>query len=323
MKTEVKQDLSKRFRLGNLKTVIVYLVMVLFFFILKPGFLSASNIRTILTQTALLGIIASGMTLAMFTGGVDMSVGTVAGVATLAALYDVAYGKMPLAVGLLIGIGLAAGIGLINGFCVSRLGVAPFVATLGTMFLAQGMQYMFTDGGQAVSYGIPKSFTFLGAGSLGPIPMPVVIYLVVFAILFVVTELTPAGRYFRGTGLNQFASELSGVRIRMYTLLSYVICSLTAAILGLVLCASQSYASPDHGGSFMMDSLLTVLLGKALMNNRISICATAFGALFLRSFENGLSMIGLPVTLLNVCKGILLVVILLLTWFAGRKKAGK
>lgn len=109
----------------------------------------------------------------------------------------------------------------------------------------------------------------------------------------------------------------------MYTLLSYVICSLTAAILGLVLCASQSYASPDHGNSFMMDSLLAVLLGKTLMNNKVSIYATAFGALFLRSFENGLSMIGLPVTLLSVCKGILLVVVLLLTWFVGKKKGKK
>ncbi len=320
MKTEVLQKRSLGARLGSLKTVLAYFVMVLFFFLLKPGYLSGSNIRTILIQTALLGIIGSGMTLAMFTGGVDMSVGAVAGVSTLAALYDVAYGHMPLAVGLLLGFGIAIGIGLINGFCVSRLGVAPFVATLGTMFLAQGMQYMFSDGGQAVSYGIPASFTFLGAGSLGPIPMPIIIYLVVFAVLFVVTELAPAGRYFRGTGLNQFASELSGVRIRMYTLLSYVICSITAAILGLVLCASQSYASPDHGSSFMMDSLLTVLLGKTLINNKVSIYATAFGALFLRSFENGLSMIGLPVTLLNVCKGILLIAILLLTWLAGRKK---
>ena len=320
MKTEVLQKRSLGARLGSLKTVLAYFVMVLFFFLLKPGYLSGSNIRTILIQTALLGIIGSGMTLAMFTGGVDMSVGAVAGVSTLAALYDVAYGHMPLAVGLLLGFGIAIGIGLINGFCVSRLGVAPFVATLGTMFLAQGMQYMFSDGGQAVSYGIPASFTFLGAGSLGPIPMPIIIYLVVFAVLFVVSELAPAGRYFRGTGLNQFASELSGVRIRMYTLLSYVICSITAAILGLVLCASQSYASPDHGSSFMMDSLLTVLLGKTLINNKVSIYATAFGALFLRSFENGLSMIGLPVTLLNVCKGVLLIAILLLTWLAGRKK---
>lgn len=321
MKTQAQLNNSKLSWLGSLKTVIAYIVMVLIFFAIKPGYLAGSNIRTILIQTALLGIIGSGMTLAMFTGGVDMSVGAVAGVSTLAALYDVAYGDMPLAVGLLLGIALAAVIGLINGFCVSQLGVAPFVATLGTMFLAQGMQYMFSDGGQAVSYGIPKSFTFLGAGSLGPIPMPIVIYLIVFAALFVVTELTPAGRYFRGTGLNQFTSELSGVRIRLYTLLSYVICSLTAAVLGLVLCASQSYASPDHGSSFMMDSLLAVLLGKTLMNNKVSIYATAFGALFLRSFENGLSIIGLPVTLLNVCKGILLVMVLLLTWLTGRKKS--
>lgn len=317
---KVEQKDAHRFRLGNLKTVLTYLLMILFFFIMKPGLLSGSNIRTILIQASLLGIIGSGMTLAMFTGGVDMSVGAVAGASTLAALYDVAYNNMPLGLGFLLGIGLAVGIGFVNGFCVSQLGVAPFVATLGTMFLAQGLQYMFSDGGQAVSYGIPEGFKFLGAGNIGFVPMPVLIFLIVFSVLFVVTELTPAGRYFRGTGLNQFASELSGVRIRMFTLLSYVICSLTAAILGLVLCAAQSYASPDHGSSFMMDSLLAVLLGKALMNNKISIYATAFGALFLRSFENGLSMIGLPVTLLSVCKGVLLVAVLLLTWFAGKRK---
>ena len=174
----------------------------------------------------------------------------------------------------------------------------------------------------SISYGFPATYKFLGSGSLGPFPMPLVLFLVLLAALVLATEYAPAGRYLRGTGLNQFASELSGVKIRSFTLLSYVLSSLLAAVLGLVLGASQAYVSPDHGSSFLMDSLLVVLLGKTLVGGRISIYATAFGALFLRSFETGLSMIGIPVTALNVCKGTLLVIILLLALVRQKRRGG-
>lgn len=313
--------MSKRMWSKNGFTVVaIYAAMVLIFTIIKPNYFSLTNIRSVFIQTSFLGIIASGMTIVLLTGGVDMSVGAVAGMATLGGLWPVVFNKMPLGIGLLISLGLALIIGLINGICISRLGVAPFVASLATMYLAQGMQYLFSDGGMSISYGFPKAYTFFGSGSIGVIPMPIIIYGLVFVILFVLTELTPTGRYLRGTGLNQFASLLSGIRIRFYILLSYIICSVLAAVLGLVLGASQSYVSPDHGSSFMMDSLLAVLLGKTLMNDYISIYATAFGALFLRSFESGLSMIGIPVTVLSVCKGSLMVVILLLAML--RQKMG-
>lgn len=325
MKTEKKiQDSKNRLhRSKTVGTVLSYVAMVAIFTLLKPPYLSTGNIRSILVQTAMLGIIASGMTLVMMTGGVDMSVGAVAGAATLAGMWVVVFDKQPLAVGILIALAVALVIGLINGVCISYLGIAPFVASLGTMFLAQGLQYLFSDGGMAISYGFPASYKFLGSGALGPIPMPVVIFMVIFVVLLVVTEYTPAGRYFRSTGLNQFTSQLSGVRIRLYTLLSYVLCSVFAMILGMVLGASQSYISPDHGGSFMMDSLLAVLLGKVLTNSVVSIPATAYGALFLRSFEAGLTMVGLPVTVVNVCKGTLLVLILLLALLRQKKKGGK
>lgn len=309
-------------RLKELGTLLIYVAMVLIFTVLKPQYLSLTNFRSILIQAAMLGIISSGMTLVMMTGGVDMSVGAVAGVSTLAGMWPVVFDHMPLPLGILISLGIALVFGLINGVCVSRLGIAPFVATLGTMFLAQGLQYLFSEGGMSISYGFPNAYRFLGSGSLGPFPMPVILFLVLFAALLLTTEYAPAGRYLRGTGLNQFASELSGIKIRSFTLLSYVLCSLLAAVLGLLLGASQAYVSPDHGSSFLMDSLLVVLLGKTLMGGRISVYATAFGALFLRSFETGLSMIGIPVTILSVCKGTLLVVILLLALIRQKRQKG-
>lgn len=320
-KTDKKSGMPGLQYVKKLEMFIIYIAMVIIFTVLKPNYCSAMNFRSILIQTAMLGIISSGMTLVMMTGGVDMSVGTVAGVTALAGIWPVAFDDMPLMLGVLIALGVAVVFGLINGICISRMGVAPFVATLGTMFLAQGLQYLFSEGGMSISYGFPDSYKFIGSGEIGVIPMPVLIFLLIFLVLLLVTEFSPAGRYFRATGQNQFTSQLSGIRIRFYTLLSYVLSSILAAILGLVLGASQVYISPDHGSSFMTDSLLTVLLGKTLMNGRISVYATAFGALFLRSFEAGLSMIGIPVTALSVCKGILLVLVLLLA-LAEQKKKG-
>ncbi len=320
MKEKLKgADLKKAFK--KYAALLVYAGLVLIFTVIKPQYFTLMNFKSILIQTAMLGIIANGMTLVMMTGGADLSVGAIAGVCTLAGIWPVVFDKLPLGSGILIALALGIAFGLLNGVCVARLGVAPFVATLGSMFLAQGLQYLFSDGGMSISYGFPEAYKFLGSGSLGPIPMPIVIYALLFTALLLLTEYAPMGRYLRGTGLNQFTSELSGIRIRFYTLLSYVLCGLFAAILGLVLGASQSYVSPDHGNSFLMDSLMVVLLGKTLMNNKISIYATAYGALLLRSFETGLAMVGIPVTVLNVCKGSLLVAILLLTLISKRKRA--
>lgn len=298
---------------------LVFLLMFAIFTAIKPAFLSLGNIGSILTQTALLGITASGITVVMISGGMDMSMGAVAGAATLGGLWNVCNEHAPLLGGLLLGLAIGAAFGAINGFCVSRLGVAPFVATLGTMFIAQGLQYYFSKGGMAISYGFPQAFRFMGTGKFLGIKMPIIIYLVVFLILLYLLDFAPTGRYFTNIGKNQYASELTGIKIRKYTFIAYVVCSVLAAALGMLLCASQSYASCDHGSSFLMDSLLAALLGKTLAGKKMSIAATAFGCFFLRTFEAGLAMVGINVLLFNVLKGILLILALVLLYFDGRK----
>jgi simple sugar transport system permease protein len=188
------------------------------------------------------------------------------------------------------------------------------------MYLAQGMQYWVSDGGISISYGFPDAYIFLGTGSIGFVPMPIVMYLLVFAIIYFITERTPIGRYFKATGLNQFTAALSGINIKRYTFLSYVIAGVLASILGLILGAFQHYISPTLGDSFLMDSLMVALLGKALFEGRLTMQGTAFGAIFLRSFETGLAMLGIPTTVLNISKGILLVAILLVNLAKERKR---
>lgn len=296
-----------------------FLIMIVVFEIISRKYLSLENIKSIVTQASMLGIIACGMTVVMMTGGADMSVGSVAGLTAICGLWFVVNDGLPLPVGIALGLAAGAAIGFINGLCVSRLGIAPFVATLGTMFLGQGLQYMVSEGGMALSYGFPKEYLFLGTGNVAGVPMPIVVFALIFAVMLFLTESSPVGRYLKATGCNQFAAELSGVKIRKYTLISYVLSALLAGVLGLILGASQQYISPTLGDSFLMDSLIVALLGKALFDERISMQGTLFGALFLRSFENGLSMVGMPVTVLNILKGALLVGILLINLARKRR----
>jgi ribose/xylose/arabinose/galactoside ABC-type transport system permease subunit len=314
----VIQPSVKKFQLKSLVSVLVFFAMVVIFTILRSGYLNAVNIKSILVQTSFIGIISLGLTLVMMTGGVDMSNGYSTGLGAIAGMWFVVNGHMSIGVGMLVALGFVLLIGIINGICVSRLGIAPFVATLGTMFLGMGLQNWLDDGGQQISYGFPKEYIFLGQGSIGFVPMPVLIFILVFIVLYVLTELSPMGRYLRGSGLNQFASRLSGIRVSFYVFISYVLSSVLAGILGYILGASQKYISSGLGSTYQMDSLLTVLLGKTLTNGKISVWSTAFGALFLCAFQDGLSMLGMPVTTLAISKGVLLIALLLFSRY--RKK---
>lgn len=317
MGNELKQN-QRSFKFSRLAPPLLFAAMVAIFTVLRPGYLSAINIKSVFVQTSFLGIISIGLALVMITGGVDMSNGYAAGLGAIAGMWYVVNGKMTMAQGLLLAIGLVLLVGAINGICVSKLGVAPFVATLGTMFLVQGLQNWLDEGGQQISYGLPDKYVFLGQGSIGFLPMPVLIFLIVFVVFLVLTELTPIGRYLRGSGLNQFTSRLSGVRVSFYVFISYVLSSLLAGVLGYILGASQKYISSGLGNTYQMDSLLTVLLGKTLTNGKITVWSTAFGALFLCAFEDGLSMLGMPVTTLAISKGALLIALLLFSRY--RKK---
>lgn len=314
----LKASDNKLLRLKNLAPVLLFIVMVGVFTALRPAFISGINIKSILVQTSFTGIISLGLTLVMMTGGVDMSNGYTAGLGAIAGMWFVVNGKMSMGVGLLVAIGFVLFIGAVNGLCVSKLGIAPFVATLGTMYLCMGLQNWLDEGGQQISYGFPKAYVFLGQGSVGFIPMPVLIFVFVFVLLYILTERCPMGRYLRGSGLNQYASKLSGINVSFYVFISYILSSLLAGTLGYILGASQKYISSGLGSTYQMDSLLTVLLGKTLTNGKISTWSTAFGALFLCAFQNGLSMLGMPVTTLAISKGVLLIGLLLFSRY--RKK---
>ncbi|HQC16019.1 ABC transporter permease [Mesotoga prima] len=311
-----KDSFQNRIRVFMMKylIVIIFILMVIAFSVVSPSILRVTNLRSIMVQTSMLSIVAFGMTLVIMGGGVDLSIGSIAGVATIFGVTMMVYSGLSAFLGILLGLLIGALIGFFNGLLVSRFNVAPFVATLSTMFIAQGLQFAIRRG-ESIGYGFPAAYISMGSGRDGflSIPTPIWIFIVVLAIMVFITEFTSYGRYVRAIGLNQFASKYSGVRVRLITLSTYVIAGILAALSGLILGASQSYIQPYIGDSFLLDSLVVVLLGKAAFAGYASILGTVFGALFLKSLETGMAMLGAPGTVLNISKGVLLLAVLLLS----------
>ncbi|NLY89087.1 MAG: ABC transporter permease [Firmicutes bacterium] len=287
---------------------LLFALMVLIYTLLSPSFLSGSNLLLILGQASMLGIASYGMTIVMMTKGIDLSIGSLAGLAALVGVGLMVHSGTPVLLGILLGVAVAACMGMFSGLLVSRAGVAPFVVTLSTMFLAQGFQYMVSDGGQSIGYGFPLAYLKLGSDIT-----PIILFLIITGILYFVTEFTVLGRNLKATGANPSAAELSGVNVRNYITVAYALSAALAAIAGFTLGARQGYVEVALGDSFLMDALITTLLGQVAFGGRPLILGTAFGVIFLCSFETGISMMGAPVTTLNILKGFLLLLTLLLS----------
>lgn len=312
----IKSAYVKFFRKNFVKylIVIIFLLMVLTFSVLSSNFLSLLNLKSILIQTSMLSIISFGMTMVMMNGGVDLSIGSVAGLSTIFGVTMMVYHNVSVFTGILMGMGVGASIGLLNGILVAGFSVAPFVATLSTMFIAQGLQFSINHG-ESIGFGFPSGYINMGSSTFSflGIPMPIFIFLAVMIIMVFLSEKTTYGRFVRAIGLNQYTSKYSGVRVRLLTMSVYIFSGVLAALSGLILGASQSYIQPNLGDSFLLDSLVVVLLGKASFGGYISILGTVFGVIFLKSLETGLAMLGTPIMVMNITKGSLLLAVLLIS----------
>jgi len=161
--------------------------------IATPSFLTANNLFNVGVQVSVVAIIAVGQTLVILTAGIDLSVGSVAGLSGVAGSMAIVQSGMPIVLGILIGILVGAAVGVINGVLITRMGLPPFIATLGMLGVARGLTFIVSN--EVAVYGLPDSFRTVGEGQIGPIPLPVV-YLVVIAVVgFLVLSRTKLGRY--------------------------------------------------------------------------------------------------------------------------------
>ncbi len=277
--------------------VAIFVAMVF----INENFLTANNLSNVARQVSINAIIAVGMTCAILTGGIDLSVGAVMALSGTVAAGLMAAGMSPemaICVGLLIGTLFGAG----NGLCVAFAKMPPIIVTLATMGIARGLALMYT-GGYPIS-GLPDSFAFLGRGELFGIQLPILIMLVAYLFAYVLLQHTPVGRYIYAIGGNEDAARLSGVRVSRYKLLVYTLSGLFASLAGIVLTSRLMSGQPSAGLGFELDAIAAVVMGgTAIAGGRGAIIGTLIGAMLLGILNNGLNLIGVSSYLQNVVKG--------------------
>jgi ribose/xylose/arabinose/galactoside ABC-type transport system permease subunit len=247
------------------------------------AFFTTGNVMNVLRQNAFTAILAAGMSFAILTGGIDLSVGSVVAVAGILCA-DVLTRGGGLAAG--VGAGLVAGlaVGAVNGLVVTKIGIPPFIVTLAMMLIARGAAYKYTDA-HTIS-GLPPSFAALSHGLV-----PVSIMAAVFALAWLLLMRTPYGRHVYATGGNREAAWLAGIRVNRVLLTVYMLCGGCAGLAGVLVASRLNAGYPKAGEFYELDAVTAVVVGgTSLFGGRGSIWGTLAGAFFIGILNNGLNL---------------------------------
>jgi erythritol transport system permease protein len=303
------------------RTLIVLVILVIIFSAISSEYLTQSNLILMTKHVAINAILAIGVTFVILTGGIDLSVGSIAGLASMIAgglLFsglDVGAGTIffSVAVVIVIGILVGAAVGTLNGVLITRFKVAPFIATLGMLYVARGAAQLLSNGGTFPDLsGTPargnEGFNFIGVDSILGIPVAVWIMVVVAAAAIVVTTRTPFGRRVFAVGGNERAAVLSGIRVNRIKIAVYVISGCCAALAGLLLTSELGAAYPDTATTYELNAIAAAVLGgTALSGGRGTIIGTVMGAFVIGFLSDGLVLIGVSTFWQSVVKGAVII----------------
>ena len=284
---------------------IAFVILCVALAVLTPTFLTSGNLLNVGRQVSIVAILAAGQTFVILTAGIDLSVGSVLALAGAAAAgVSASFGWGP---GIVAGLLIGAGAGLLNGLAITLLLVPDFVATLAMLSIARGATLIYTNG-QPISVG-DGAMRFLGAGTIGPIPVPIVVMLLVFAVSIVVLRSMTFGRYVYATGGNRRAAAFSGIDTNRVRVLVYVVSGLLAGIAGIVLTGRLATADPQAGVGYELDAIAAVVLGgTSLFGGEGSVARTLLGALILGVLSNGMNLLDVSPFYQEVVKGVVIVI---------------
>ena len=312
----------------RLRALIALAVVTVVFSLLSPEFLTTGNLSILVKHVAINAILAIGMTFVVLSGGIDLSVGSIVGFCGMVAGLLLSRGLVLESFGIavvphtwfVVVLALLAGmaIGAVNGLMVARLGVAPFIATLGSMYVARGAALLMSDGATFPNLaGEPSlgntGFPWIGAANLAGLPVPVWLMAALAAIAIFTAARTPFGRHVYAIGGNERAALLSGVRVPQVRLRVYVISGFCAALVGVIIAAQLGAAHPATGTTFELNAIAAVVLGgTSLMGGRGSIGGTLIGAFVIGVLADGLVLVGVSEFWQMVVKGLVIVLAVIL-----------
>jgi len=310
---------TKRIDWSKYGIFIALVLLIVIFSVAEPAFLRVNNIFNILRQVSIVGICAVGMTFVILTGGMDLSVGSVIGVSSVAAALLMSSGINPW-IAVLVSIVVGALTGFINAFFINVVGIAPIIMTLGMMTMLRGVAYIIS-GGLPV-YGIPKSYVFLGQGYITVVPVPVLIMLLVFVVGAFILNRTTFGRSVYGIGGNAEASRLSGVNVKKVLYQIYIFAGMLYALAGVILLARVNSGQPKAGDGYEMDVITACVLGGiSVSGGEGHMGGVIIGVLMMGTLANGMILMNLPEFWQWVVKGAVLILAVSIDKVAQKSKS--
>ena len=297
-------------------TFVILLALVLLFSLVSSRFLRVSNLLNILDQSALLAVVAIGVTVTIIAGGIDLSVGSVVALVGAVSAGVIVRSGVPVPVGLLVGMAVGGAIGAFNGVMVVYGRLQPSVATLAMMAIGRGLTLLYTQG-RPIS-GMGEGYTVLG-GSIGPIPISVLILGAVLTVITIVFRNTPFGAYVYAVGGSEETTRLAGVNVRRVKVGAYALSGLLAAVGGVLLTARLWSAQPQATVGLELQAIAaTVLGGASLMGGVGTAAGTVGGALIMGVLANGLNLAGVQSYLQQVITGAIFIMAVLLDMWTKR-----
>ncbi|MCJ8055986.1 ABC transporter permease [Shinella curvata] len=309
--------------LMKLRTFIALFAVIIFFSIFAPNFLSTANMILMSKHATQNAFLAIGMTFVIITGGIDLSVGSIVGLCGMIAGGLIMYGvALPLGytvyfnvveVAIIVAI-VGIVIGAVNGLLITRLNVAPFIATLGTLYVARGMALLYSDGQTLPNLTGREDlgnqgFSYLGSGSILGLPVSVWILIVVALGAAYFARFVPLGRHIFAVGGNERASRMSGIRVNRVKMFVYMFSGFCAAIVGLVISSELMASHPATGTNLELNAIAAAVLGGTSMSGgRGTIGGTIIGAFVIGILSDGLVMMGVSSFWQMVIKGLVIIV---------------
>jgi inositol transport system permease protein len=332
-----KSDADRRARarlLGGLAPLIFLIVLMTVFAVLEPRFLNATNLFNVMRQISITGLIALGMTFVILTAGIDLSVGSLLALSGMIAaavakgstgntlsLDDSAVSGNPASLAMLASIAVGLAGGLIQGLGITKLKVPPFVVTLGGLSAFRGLTLWFSGGGPIS--GFEADYRWWGQGLVGPVPVPVIIFLVCAFICHVVLRHTRYGRHVYAVGGNPEAARLSGLAVDRLILSVYVIVGFFAGLAGFVLSARLNSSEAVAGIGYELTVIASVVIGgTSLFGGAGSVGGTVVGAVLIGVLVNGLVLNNVSSYIQQIIIGLIIILAVAFDRWIKARSAG-
>jgi len=304
----------------RLESFVVLIVLSTIMAVLSPYFLSVSNFLNILLATSTIGVLAIAATYVIGSGGLDLSLGSVMGLAGIAGAYVGVTLGWPSGLGLLACIMAGAAAGYVNGLLITRALVPAFIVTLGMLGLARGLALVISEG--KVIYGLPAMMVYVGQGRPFGIPMPVIIFIVTAIVAHCVLAYTKFGRHTLALGDSESAARAAGIRVERHRCILYTLSGALAGLAGMLFMARINSGEPTAGLNYELTAITAAIIGGTnLFGGRGSLLGTMIGALIMGVLQNGLNLLAVQSYYQQMAIGAVLILAVFIDQYQIRKES--